>query len=172
MGASFKIQWNGPNNPRDFITIVKAGAPEKHYDAYAYTSAGNPAQLRAPEQAGDYEVRYLTGQTYATLASAKIAVDRCQCHRERPATAVAGSTFAVTWTGPNNQRDFINLVPKGAREGESGAGRTRLGHPAQMQAPLNPGEYELRYSLGQSYATLARTSIQITPGKEEPGSCW
>ena len=74
IGANFKIQWTGPNNPRDFITIVKAGSPDKHYDAYAYTSAGNPVELRAPEQAGDYEVRYLTGQSYATLASAKISV--------------------------------------------------------------------------------------------------
>ncbi len=170
IGANFKVQWSGPNNPRDFITIVKAGAAEKHYDAYAYTSAGNPAELHAPEQAGDYEVRYLTGQSYATLASTKISVAGATATVKGPATAAAGSTFAVTWTGPNNQRDFINLVPKGAREGDSGAwAYTTKGNPAQMQAPLNPGEYELRYSLGQSYATLARTSIQITPAKEEPG---
>jgi hypothetical protein len=170
VGASFKIQWSGPNNPRDFITIVKAGSPEKRYDAYAYTSAGNPVELRAPEQAGDYEIRYLTGQSYATLASAKIAVAGANATVKGPATAVAGGTFPVTWTGPNNQRDFINLVPKGAREGDSGSwAYTSKGSPAQMQAPLSPGEYELRYSLGQSYATLARTSIQITPGKEEAG---
>jgi len=170
VGANFKIQWQGPNNPRDFITVVKAGTPEKQYAAYAYTSAGNPVELRAPEQAGDYEVRYLTGQSYATLASAKISVSGANATVKGPATAVAGSTFPVTWTGPNNQRDFINLVPKGAREGDSGSwAYTSKGSPAQMQAPLNPGEYELRYSLGQSYTTLARTSIQITPGKEEPG---
>jgi hypothetical protein len=127
-------------------------------------------ELRAPEQAGDYEIRYLTGQSYATLASAKIAVTSANATVKGPATAVAGSTFTVTWTGPNNQRDFINLVPKGAREGESGSwAYTSNGNPAKMQAPLNPGDYELRYSLGQSYATLARVSVQITPGKEEPG---
>jgi len=170
IGASFKIQWTGPNNPRDFITVVKAGAPDKHYEAYAYTSAGNPVELRAPEQAGDYEIRYLTGQSYATLASTKIAVTATNATVKGPATAVAGGMFAVTWTGPNNQRDFVNLVPKGAREGESGSwAYTSNGNPAQMRAPLSPGEYELRYSLGQSHATLARTSIQITPGKEEPG---
>ena len=170
LGANFKIQWTGPNNPRDFITVVKAGAPDKHYDAYAYTSAGNPVELRAPEQAGDYEIRYLTGQSYATLATTKISVTAANATVKGPTTAVAGSPFAVAWTGPNNQHDFINIVPKGAREGESGGwAYTSKGSPAQMQAPLNPGEYELRYSLGQSYATLARASIQITPGKEEPG---
>jgi hypothetical protein len=170
VGASFKIKWTGPNNARDFITVVKAGTPDKQYAAYAYTSAGNPVELRAPEQAGDYELRYLTGQTYATLAASKISVTSANATVKGPATAIAGSRFPVTWTGPNNQRDFINLVPKGTREGDSGAwAYTSNGNPASMQAPLNPGEYELRYSLGQSYATLARTSIQITPGKEEPG---
>jgi len=126
--------------------------------------------LRAPDQAGDYEIRYLTGQSNETLASGRIAVTAANATVKGPATAVAGSTFAVTWTGPNNPRDFVNLVPKGARDGESGSwAYTSNGNPAQMRAPLNPGEYELRYSLGQSYATLARASIQITPGKEEPG---
>ena len=170
VGANFKIQWSGPNNPRDFITVVKAGTPETHYDGYAYTSVGNPVELRAPEQAGDYEIRYLTGQSYAMLAKTRISVTSANATVKGPVTAVAGSTFAVTWTGPNNQRDFINLVPKGAREGDSGSwAYTSNGNPARMQAPLNPGEYELRYSLGASYATLARVSIQITPSKEEPG---
>lgn len=169
-GASLKIGWDGPNNPRDFITIVKAGTPEKQYQAYAYTSAGNPVEIRAPEQAGDYEVRYLTAQSHLTLASAKISVSSVNATVKGPASAVAGSTFTVNWTGPDNQRDFINIVPKGARDGESGGwSYTSQGNPVTMRAPLAPGEYELRYSTGQSYLTLARTSIQITPGKEEPG---
>jgi hypothetical protein len=169
-GANLKIGWEGPNNPRDFITIVKAGTPEKQYQAYAYTSTGNPVQIRAPEQAGEYEVRYLTAQSYLTLASAKITVGAVSATVKGPASAVAGGTFAVNWTGPSNQRDFINIVPKGAREGESGSwSYTSEGNPVTMRAPLVPGEYELRYSTGQSYITLASTSIQITPGKEEPG---
>lgn len=170
VGANVKIQWTGPNNPHDFITVVKAGSPAGRYGDYVNTSVGNPVELRAPEQPGDYEIRYLSGQSSVTLASAKIAVTSASATVKAPATAVAGSKFAVTWTGPNNPRDFINLVPKGAREGASDAwAYTSRGNPAQMQAPLTPGEYELRYALGDSYATLARTSIQITPAKEEPG---
>jgi hypothetical protein len=170
VGANFKIKWEGPNNPRDFITIVKAGTPERRYEAYAYTNAGNPVELRAPEQAGEYEVRYLTGQDNTTLASTKVAVTAATASLKAPNAAVAGSLFDVTWTGPNNQRDFINLVPKGAREGTSGSWEyTGNGSPAKMRAPLEPGDYELRYSLGQSYATLASAPIKITPGKEEPG---
>jgi hypothetical protein len=170
VGANFKISWTGPNNPRDFITIVKAGTPDKRYDAYAYTSAGNPLELRAPEQPGEYEVRYLTAQSYATLAKTKITIAAANATVKGPATVVAGGTFAVTWSGPNNERDFINIVRKGAREGDTdGWAYTSTGNPVTMRAPLNTGEYELRYALGESYATLARTTIQITPAKEEPG---
>jgi hypothetical protein len=169
-GANLKITWEGPNNPRDFITIVKAGTPERQYKAYAYTSTGNPVQILAPDQAGDYEVRYLTAQSYMTLASAKISVTSVNATVKGPASAVAGGTFTVNWTGPNNARDFINIVPKGTREGDSGGwSYTDTGNPVTMRAPIAPGEYELRYSTGQSYATLASAPIQITPGKEEPG---
>jgi hypothetical protein len=170
VGANLKVSWQGPNNPRDFITIVKVGTPPGRYDDYVYTSAGNPVQLRAPEQPGDYEVRYLTGQSYATLGTTRLTVTAASATLKGPATAVAGSTFQVAWTGPNNARDFINLVPKGAREGASTAwAYTAQGNPAQMRAPVTPGEYELRYSLGHSYTTLVSAPIVITPGKEEPG---
>jgi len=170
VGANFKVSWKGPNNPRDFITVVKVGTPERQYQAYAYTNTGNPVQLRAPEQPGEYEVRYLTGQSYLTIASTKLTVGAASASVKGPESAVAGSLFDVGWTGPNNQRDFINIVPKGAREGESGSwAYTEHGNPAKLRAPIQPGEYELRYSLGQSYATLASAAIKITPGKEEPG---
>ncbi|HEV7714494.1 MAG TPA: hypothetical protein VGO53_02795, partial [Steroidobacteraceae bacterium] len=169
-GATFPIQWKGPNNPRDFITLVKAGTPEKQYDAYAYTSKGSPLELRAPDQAGDYEVRYLTAQSYATLGSAKLTVTPISGSIQGPAEAVAGSSFPVSWKGPNNLHDYITLVPKGASEGESGNyGYTERGNPVSLLAPIAPGEYELRYATGQSHATLARAAIRITPGKQEPG---
>jgi hypothetical protein len=170
VGAQLSIKWTGPNNPRDFITIVKAGTPDRQYAAYAYTSSGNPVEIRAPEEAGEYEVRYLTGQSNAKLAASKVTVTASNAAVKSVASAVAGTTFTVDWTGPNNRRDFINLVPKGAAEGVSGSwAYTSDGSPAKMRAPLVAGEYELRYALGQTQATLARTSIQITPAKEEPG---
>jgi hypothetical protein len=169
-GASFAIDWQGPNNARDFITLVKAGTAEKQYERYAYTAKGSPLQLQAPDQPGDYEVRYLTAQSYATLAATKVKVTTVNGSVQAPAEALAGSTFPVTWKGPNNHNDYITIVLKGAREGESGNyAYTARGNPAKVLAPLAAGEYEVRYSTGQSHATLARTAIRITPGKEEPG---
>jgi hypothetical protein len=169
-GAKFKVNWQGPNNPRDFITLVKAGTPEKRYDSYAYTSNGNPVELRAPDQAGEYEIRYASAQTYTTLARAPIKVTVITASLQGPADAVAGSSLAVTWKGPNNPQDYITLVPSGAKEGVSGNyGYTATGNPAKLLAPLSAGEYELRYSTGQSHSTLAAVPIRILQAKEAPG---
>ena len=64
----------------------------------------------------------------------------------------------------------MTIVKKGAREGEyDNYEYTARGNPVKVRAPVEPGEYELRYSTGQAYATLARAPITITPAKEEPG---
>jgi len=169
-GKSFKIEWTGPNNPRDFITLVKAGTPQKNYETYVYTQKGSPVELRAPDIAGDYEVRYLTAQTYATLASAKVTITAVSGSVQGPAEAVAGSTFPVNWKGPNNANDYITLLPTGSKDGLYGNyAYTAKGSPASLLAPIAPGDYEIRYNTGQSHVTLSRAPIRITPGKQEPG---
>jgi hypothetical protein len=170
-GSQVKITWQGPNNPRDYVTIVKAGEEQGKWGAYEYTSQGNPLEMRAPDLAGEYEVRYLTAQTNATLGIAKFTVTAVTASLKGPAQAVAGSTFAVSWEGPNNQRDYVTIVKKGAREGDysNEYEYTARGNPLKLRAPVEAGDYELRYSTGQSYATLARAPIAITPAKEEPG---
>ena len=169
-GSKIKITWQGPNNPRDFITIVKAGTPEKQYGAYEYTTKGSPVEMRAPDIGGEYEVRYATGQSYATLATAKMTITASTASIKAPPQAAAGSAFQVNWQGPNNDRDYVTIVKKGAREGEYGPWEfTAKGNPVKILAPVEPGEYELRYSTGQANATLARAPITIVPGKEQPG---
>jgi hypothetical protein len=169
-GSFFEVMWQGPNNPRDFITLVKAGTPAKQYDRYEYASKGSPLKLRAPDQPGDYEVRYLTAQTYATLAATKLSVTAISATLQAATEATAGEAFAVKWQGPNNPHDYITVVAKGAKEGDTGNYTyTARGNPLNVLAPLTPGEYELRYSTAQSHATLARQPIRILPAEQEPG---
>ncbi|MEO1087349.1 MAG: VWA domain-containing protein, partial [Acidobacteriota bacterium] len=73
-GEPFEVEWTGPDNPRDFITIVPVGTPEREYGRYAYTRRGSPLRLLAPEETGAHEVRYLTGQSSLNLASAPVEV--------------------------------------------------------------------------------------------------
>lgn len=169
-GSKIAVAWKGPNNDRDFITIVKAGTPERQYGAYEYTSKGASVQLPVPDQPGEYEARYLTGQSYATLATTKVTVGKVTASLQGPSDVVGRATFTVRWQGPNNDHDYINIVPKGAHEGEYGEyAYTRNGNPAKLLAPAKAGDYELRYSTGQSNATLASAPLRITPPQQQPG---
>lgn len=73
-GAQFEVSWTGPNGPGDFVTIVSKGAEPTAYLGYVYTSAGSPGTLTAPDEGGDYELRYVTGTGSVVLASVPIVV--------------------------------------------------------------------------------------------------
>src|SRR5690606_26126887 len=154
-GSDFEVSWTGPDNRGDFITIVPAGAPEGTWDGYEYTSAGSPVTLRAPEQPGEYEVRYATGAEYSTLARTTVTVTAVSGSRTAPRSVVAGADVEVSWTGPDNSGDFITIVEAGAEEGSWGNyAYTAEGNPVTLQVPDVAGEYEVRYVTGSDYITL------------------
>ncbi|HET9865030.1 MAG TPA: VWA domain-containing protein [Steroidobacteraceae bacterium] len=170
-GAAMKIGWQGPGNPRDYLTVVKAGAPEQTWGRYEYVSKGNPLTLTAPDAPGDYEVRYLSA-TNLTLARARVTVGAVSGTLDGPAQVVAGDAFKVAWKGPDNPRNFITVVKQDAREGSYSASYayTLPKHDAvNLFAPLEPGDYELRYSTAESYYTIARAPLKVVPGKQQPG---
>ncbi|MGB0748185.1 MAG: VWA domain-containing protein [Magnetospiraceae bacterium] len=162
LGSDIQITWTGPDNQNDYITVVPVGTPEKQHGNYQYTRKGSPLTLRLPDQPGDYELRYVMGQSRATLATLPIAIEAVSSGLEAPPTAPIGSEIQVTWTGPGNQNDYITVVPKGTPEKQHGNYQyTRKGNPLPLKMPEEPGEYELRYLLGQSKETLARLAILI-----------
>jgi hypothetical protein len=169
-GATFAVQWQGPDNPQDFITIVPAGTAAREYDTYVYTKAGNPASLAAPEVAGAYEVRYLTGQTYATLATAAVTVTPVSATLEAPPSAPARAVVTVTWEGPGNPTDYVILLPVGAANDVSGNyAYVSRGKELRIATPEAPGDYELRYLTGNQRITLGKRAITIAP-RPAPGT--
>lgn len=58
VGESFTVNVDGPFGHRDYITIVPTTAGDGEYGSYAYVSQAGPATLTAPEEPGEYEVRY------------------------------------------------------------------------------------------------------------------
>lgn len=73
-GAQFQVTWTGPNGPGDYITVAPAGSEEGTYLSYAYTATGPTLTLTAPDEAGSYEVRYVTGRQERTLKSSPLEV--------------------------------------------------------------------------------------------------
>lgn len=166
-GAPFEVAWSGPNSSNDTITMAKTGAPPKQTATYAYLIA-NPVKMTAPDEAGEYELRYVTGQSSIVLATRKIVVGGSSATIEAPSEIEAGRELKVSWTGPGNSSDTIAAVNK-----SDGKRRVwtypALGDPAVMTAPLEPGDYELRYVTGQSRTILARAPLLVRPASTEPG---
>jgi hypothetical protein len=84
-----------------------------------------------------------------------------------PATVLAGATFAVAWTGPDNPGDFVALMPGGAPEAPASAllnyAETSGGPSLELVAPVEPGAYELRYVTGRARRVLGRAAIEVQP---------
>ncbi|MCP5048964.1 MAG: VWA domain-containing protein [bacterium] len=162
-GSAFKVKWTGPDNRADYITIVEEGASNRKFMSYGYTSHGSPARITAPDKAGTYEIRYVTGQTRKVLASTKITVTKAEVTLKAPSSAAAGSAFKVDWTGPDNRGDYITIVPPDAEDRKFlSHAYTRNGSPAKIKAPEQAGEFEVRYITGQSRKVLSRVKMTVT----------
>jgi Ca-activated chloride channel family protein len=73
-GEEVRIEWTGPDNRGDYITIVRAGTPDGHYAKYRETRHGTPLMVEAPDEAGEAEIRYVAGQGNVVLARRAIRV--------------------------------------------------------------------------------------------------
>jgi hypothetical protein len=171
-GQAFKVEWSGPGHAQDFIAISPKGSDLRKYHQYQYTSKGSPAILLAPDEPGSYEVRYQTGQSYAILAKREIDVTAVSAALDGPEEVEGGSGFEISWEGPDNPGDYVAIMEKGSGKRASAKGKwayTRHGTPAKLRAPLEPGEYEIRYQTGQTATILATRSLQVTPPAVPPG---
>lgn len=150
VGSRFEVDWSGPDNPGDYVTIVPALAPDGEYAAYAYTRDGNPLILTAPVEPGVYEVRYQSDGDMRVIARSTTEVVGSDYALQAPAEVEGNAPFEVVWTGPGNPSDYITVVPAGAPAGQYlDYAYTREGNPVTLIAPVEPGVYEVRYSTEQ-----------------------
>lgn len=70
----FELKWSGPAHPRDELALRANPSEASSASSRAPTSAGERVRLRAPRQPGETTLCYVTAQSRACLASAKIRV--------------------------------------------------------------------------------------------------
>ncbi|QHQ33767.1 vWA domain-containing protein [Algicella marina] len=178
-GSTITVEWTGPDNARDYISIAEAGADEGRYEKYTYTSEGSPLKLSMPAEPGDYELRYVLAKGNATVATRPITLVASNASLDGPEEAEAGGSITVTWEGPDNARDYISIAETGADEGRyEKYTYTSDGSPLKLALPPEPGDYELRYVLATGNKTLVSRPITLVasaasvsgPAEAEAGS--
>lgn len=157
-----EVSWNGPLAPGDFISVATPAQRPGAYVNQARINKENPIKLRAPSDPGEYEVRYILGRGAKLLAKAPITINPVRAKVEAPLSAPCKTIFEVRWQGPGYGEDFISVArinqPPGAYLAFTSV---RKGNPLTIKAPLEAGDYEVRYVLGRGNRLLAKVPIRI-----------
>jgi Ca-activated chloride channel family protein len=148
-GSQFQVEWIGPGNSGETLRIFALGAPDETRGSLHYTYAvkDRKAILRAPTQAGSYEIRYVSAQTRKQLASVTFEVTPASATLSFPERVHAGEPLNIEWSGPGNSGDRIVWVDAEAKTSKFGhyAYAKSGASPVALVAPVSPGNYEVQY---------------------------
>ncbi|WP_026279575.1 VWA domain-containing protein [Thioalkalivibrio sp. ALgr3] len=165
-GADFEVRWEGPENRNDFVAIVEPDAPEGDSgDSRSASSrvSGDTETLTAPDEEGEYEIRYVIRDSGRTLEAIPITVGGTDVTLSAEDTVAARSTMEVDFTGPGRFEDLIEIVEAGADPDDSAVqdARASQGSPVQLFAPSSAGSYEIRYRASDSGEVLESIPLEV-----------
>ena len=161
-GTQFEVAWNGPDGPGDYITVIRPAstgwAGESYFDTDINPKVGT---LRAPFEAGQFEIWYVSGSTDDRLARRPITILPLEITLEAPQSVERGADFEVVWTGPDVLGDYITIMAEGETTwtGESYQD-TWHGSPVTLTAPAANGSYLIWYVNGANF--LYSVPITVT----------
>src|SRR5690606_29169997 len=110
-GTSLRVSWTAVIHPEDYITIVPSGADEGKYGEYIRVRDKLQGDIRAPQEPGLYELRYVLHEGARTLASQDLEVVAADAPLDDgaglsvPPKATAGQTITVSWRGGGDSAD-------------------------------------------------------------------
>ena len=165
-GSTIEVAWTGPSQPDDYLGIGLADATgAKQWENYAYVESGSPTRVTLPTEPGDYLVQYFLNQDRTAIASTPITLTPAEASIAAPASAPAGSTIEVSWTGPDYPDDYLGI----GRVDASGSSRwqnwayTADGATLSLLVPPEPGDYEITYYITQDRKAVTSVPITVEP---------
>ena len=163
VGSTFPVNWQAEGlNPRDYVTIVPAGAKEGAYTDYHRIADKTEGSLRAPAEPGLYEVRFQMEGSGRVLAITPVEVLEGDVTVSGPDKIRSGTEMVLQWGGAIHPRDYITIVPAGTEDGKY-ADYIRVGDASagKMTAPPETGLYEIRYHLERENRVMARYPVEV-----------
>ncbi|WP_170294767.1 vWA domain-containing protein [Roseospira navarrensis] len=165
-GSRVPVSWDPTVDAGDYVTIVPMGAPEDEIGNYKRASDHNQeVAVQAPAEPGLYEIRYVLNEGRRVMGRAPLELTSAAVTLTAPETAPAGSRVPVSWDPTVDAGDYVTIVPMGAPEDEIGPYKraSSRDQEAQVEAPSEPGLYELRYVLNEGRRVLGRTPLEVVP---------
>jgi len=160
-GSTITVQWTGPANVDDFITILPVGTEDGTWNQWVPVYAGEDATVRVSDYDGEYEIRYVTGAEYLTLARRPLTITPLDVRIEGPTSVQVDESFEVSVSGPYDQDNFLTILPVGT-EDVTWDGYFSVYEPTvSVYAPSEPGEYVIRYITGQEYRTVLDVPLTV-----------
>lgn len=164
-GSTIEVAWTGPDQVSDYIGIGRLDRDgDPTWENYTRTSEGNPLRLVVPPEAGDYFITYFLSEGRTPLGSVPITVTPVQASLTLAATAEAGSTIEVAWTGPDYINDYIGIGQLD-RDGDptwENYTRVNRGNPLRLVVPPTPGDYFVTYFLEQDRFPVVSVPLTVT----------
>ncbi|NND81819.1 MAG: TIR domain-containing protein [Gammaproteobacteria bacterium] len=161
-GGNLSVEWTAPNYKGDYLTVALAADKPNAYANYSYTRNGSPTELRMPDEAGEYEIRYVPYGGKTVWANRPIKVLQPQTSATLDANQQAGAEVMVKWTGPANKGDFLTVAnPDAPGKDYENYAYVRAGKDTKLKMPEIPGDFEVRYISGQKKLIWARSPVSI-----------
>ncbi|GAB2659627.1 hypothetical protein GCM10027193_12160 [Arenimonas aestuarii] len=174
MSSRFTIRWTGPAHQYDEVQVFdpagNAGRGKVIDNQRVLNAPGadeKQVELVAPAKPGRYVLRYYHGAMSKVIATRGIDVVEAEVALDAPAEVAIASDILVTWTGPGERYDEVQVFDPAGNAGRGkvvdnkrvldapGADRRQV----TLVAPAKPGNYTLRYWNGDN--SIALTSVPL-----------
>ena len=175
MGTPIRVRWQGPGAKRDDLQL---------FDAQAAGGTGRvvrsqrlnqdrgfdqrEASVLAPSEPGQYQLRYFNTENGEVLAVRDIEVVTSAVSLDAPARVDMGRSFSLRWQGPGAVRDDVQIVVADGGKDARVIRRQRLNQDrgfdakeVSITAPIQPGDYVLRYFSGVDNRVLAERPLEV-----------
>lgn len=163
----FEVGYSGPLKDGDQIQIAwPRSSTEDYIRSILVDADGEAGRLTAPGELGIYELRYYSASRRAVLAARAIEVVPPEIALEVPDSVGLGASYKIVWSGPASPGDRIEIVRTGFLQSGDAVQTLDLppdGRPLELQAPIDTGNYEVRYVTGSDDAVSVTRELKVTP---------
>lgn len=161
-GKPISISWTGPGHPGDHVSIAPRGAAATDY-AFCLQVPGVSGSLTAdaPTAIGQYVISYLS-PLGNPLDLHPLEVFEVLATLDAPASVEPGDDLEIEWTGPDAPQDYLSIAEAHSPDDEYLSwSPVSGGNPAVLEAPRDPGRFEIRYVRSADGVVLARRSLDV-----------